>query len=70
MSKLLVLSLLLLTACQTPQTVLVDKHGHYEACGGSSVGSLTGGAIGYHIQKGLDEDCVNEKLAKGWKTID
>jgi len=62
--------LLLLTACQTPQTVLVSPHGQVEACGGSSVGSLTGGVIGYHIQKGMDEDCVNEKLAKGWKTID
>jgi len=57
--------LLLLTACTTPQTVMV-KNGVYITCGGSMTGSLAGGVIGYHIQKGLDQDCVQEYIDKGF----
>jgi uncharacterized protein YcfJ len=64
------LVLLLLAGCATPETVLIGPKGEIISCGGSSVGSLTGGMIGYHIQKSLDESCVNEHLAKKYHTID
>jgi hypothetical protein len=42
------------------------KNGVYITCGGSMTGSLAGGVIGYHIQKGLDQDCVQEYIDKGF----
>lgn len=59
----------LLTGCSTPQTVLRDNSGMTIVCGGSSSGSIAGGVIGYHIQKGMDEDCVNQHKASGFKII-
>ena len=67
MKKLLIC--LLLTACTTPQTVMV-KNGVYITCGGSMTGSLAGGVIGYHFQKSLDQDCVQEYLDKGFVRAD
>lgn len=62
--------LLALAACTTPKTVLKNEHtGQVAICGGSAVGSLTGGVIGYHIQKSNDSDCVADYTAQGFKTI-
>lgn len=61
--------LALLSACTTSQTVLRGPNGTLAICGGSSVGSLSGGVIGYHIQKGMDEDCTNELMSKGYKIV-
>jgi hypothetical protein len=58
----------LLVACATPVTVLKnEKTGETIECGGSRGGSIAMGAIGYHIQKDLDEDCVKEQISKGYK---
>lgn len=58
--------LLLLSACSTPLTTL--KHGNQVVtCGGGVTGSMAGGIIGYHIEKGADEDCVNTYKANGFK---
>jgi phage tail tape-measure protein len=59
---------LLLTACATPQTIMKHKKtGEVVTCGGSSVGSVAGGAIGYHIQKSNDEDCVEKYKSEGYE---
>lgn len=62
-----VLALLILTGCTTPQTILENpKTGQVERCGGDVSSSLAGGAIGYHIQKGNDEKCVESFKSKGF----
>jgi hypothetical protein len=59
---------LMLAACTTPQTILKHKKtGEVVTCGGSSVGSVAGGAIGYHIQKSNDEDCVEKYKSDGYE---
>lgn len=58
---------ILLCACTTPQTMLESKKGQIVSCGGNVSSSLAGGAIGYHIQKGNDEDCVKVYEAQGFK---
>lgn len=64
------IALIALTACTTPKTVMKNpKTGQIATCGGSSTGSFAGGAIGYHIQKGNDADCVADYTAEGFKTI-
>ncbi len=61
------LLLLGLAACTTPTTTLQNpKTGQVTTCGGSSGASWAGGAIGYHIQKGNDEDCVNNYKSQGF----
>lgn len=59
----------LLSACTTPQTILRSSGGALATCGGSSVGSLSGGVIGYYIQKGMDDDCATDLKAKGYKVV-
>ena len=62
--------LLILTACTTPKTVLKNEQtGQIAVCGGSANGSFAGGAIGYHIQKANDEECVNDYKLEGFKVI-
>lgn len=68
MNKCSLLLVLFLTACTTPQTVL-RKSNDYATCGGSSVGSVAGGYIGYSIQKDHDEACVKEYTAKGYSIV-
>ena len=60
MKKLsLLVFVLLLGACTTPMTTLKNsKTGQIATCGGSATGSWVGGAIGYHVQKDNDDDCV------------
>lgn len=59
-----------LSACATPITVLKnDKTGQFVQCGGSTGGTVLGGIIGYHIQKGADEECVNGYGVNGFKII-
>jgi uncharacterized protein YcfJ len=71
MKKLLFTAMLLVVAaCTTPMTTL--KHPKTEqvvTCGGSATGSMVGGVIGYHIQKGNDTDCVTNFEKQGFKVI-
>lgn len=59
-----------LSACATPLTVLKNERtGQFVQCGGSMIGSAAGGIIGYHIQKGADEECVNEYGSNGFSVV-
>ena len=70
MKKLILLAALLLTACTTPKTVLKNPEtGQVATCGGSATGSLVGGVIGYHIQKGNDSECVSDFMGQGFKRV-
>jgi len=61
---------LYIAGCTTPQTILKNqKTGQVAMCGGSVVGSLAGGVIGYHIQKSNDEDCVVAYQTQGFSII-
>ena len=44
--------------------------GQVAQCGGSATGSLVGGVVGYHIQKGNDKKCVNEYLKQGFDAVE
>lgn len=71
--KKIALSLLILplAACTTPMTTLKHpKTKQVVTCGGSATGSFVGGAIGYHMQKGNDEDCVKTYEGQGFKVIE
>lgn len=60
--------LLLLAGCTTPRTMMQNpKTGDTAACGGNTSSSLQGGAIGYHIQKQRDAECVADLEARGYK---
>lgn len=61
--------LLVLSGCVTAQTIMKDSQDHYVSCGGSSVGSWTGGIIGYNIQQRMDSDCVREYKEKGYVPV-
>lgn len=68
MKKYLFITLLILTGCTTPETVLKhEKTGQIARCGGSANGSMAGGMIGYHIQKGNDQKCVETYLEQGFE---
>ena len=59
-----------LTACTTPMTVLrIDKTGQVVQCGGNISSPMAGGAIGHHIQKGNDDECVAQYKTEGFKII-
>ncbi len=62
---ILIGSSLLISSCATPQTILSKGH-DVVVCGGSSVGSVAGGLIGYSIQKSNDEKCVQDHKADGY----
>jgi len=67
----LLAALALLAACTTPMTTLKHpKTGQVATCGGSANGSLVGGVIGYHIQKGNDSDCVITYQKEGFKVTE
>lgn len=63
------ISLTLLSACATPETVLSSHNGNIVTCGGSSTGSILGGMIGYSIQKSNDDQCVKQAIANGYKPM-
>lgn len=65
MKYITILALLTLTACATPVTTL-KKGDQTVTCGGSYNGAVLGGAIGYHIEKGMDQECVNKYLQEGY----
>ena len=67
---LLLCTVIALTACSTPVTKLQHPKSKKEvACGGSNAASVAGGAIGYHIQKDKDADCVSAYEKQGYKVI-
>ena len=56
-----------LTACTTPQTILRNPTtGQVVTCGGNTASSVAGGAIGYSIQRGADNRCVESYVAQGF----
>lgn len=67
MKNISIITLLLLSACATPVTTLVNKQGNIVNCGGGTAGSLTGGLVGYTIQESHDQDCVASYRAQGYK---
>jgi hypothetical protein len=57
-------------ACTTPVVMLKnDANGQVVRCGGDTSSSLAGGAIGYAIQKGSDDNCVRDFQAQGFRRI-
>ena len=63
-------SVILLAACTTPKTILKNEEtGQVAICGGNVSSSLAGGAIGYHIQKSSDAQCVSDYMEQGFKRI-
>lgn len=61
------LSLLVLTSCATPVTMLENpKTGQIARCGGGMSGSVAGGIVGYHIQRNNDDKCVYEYIKQGF----
>jgi len=65
------MSLLAVSACTTPMTTLKHpKTDQVVTCGGSATGSFVGGAIGYHMQKSNDTDCVKAHEKQGFKVIE
>ena len=73
MKNLFIILIMLMPAlvgCTTPKTILKNnKTGQVMTCGGSVVGSLAGGVIGYHIQKSNDEECSKDYLDQGFSII-
>lgn len=68
---LAVTALFVVAACTTPMTTLKNpKTGQVATCGGSANGSFVGGAIGYHMQKSNDSDCVKTYETQGFKVIE
>jgi len=51
-------------------TLKNSKTGQIATCGGSATGSWVGGAIGYHVQKDNDDDCVTTYSKQGFKVIE
>ena len=63
--------ILLLAGCATPVTILRnDETGKIITCGGGTFGSVSGGMIGYHIEKSQDADCVIESIKQGYKPVE
>jgi uncharacterized protein YcfJ len=61
---------LLAAGCTTPKTMLKNPQtGQVASCGGSAMGSMVGGVIGYHIQKSNDSDCVADYTAQGFTKV-
>lgn len=61
------LACLCLTACATPVTTLHTSKGETITCGGSRAGALSGGLVGYAINRQMDDDCVAKARLKGAK---
>jgi hypothetical protein len=60
----------LLAGCATPSVMLKNHStGQIAKCGGDATGSMTGGLIGYNIQKDNDEKCVRDYESQGFKRI-
>lgn len=59
-----------LAACETPTTTL--RHpgtGQVATCGGNVSSSIAGGMIGYGIQQGSDQRCVDRWQALGFQQV-
>ena len=57
----------LFAACTTPVTTLRNPQtGQVVTCGGNTASSVAGGAIGYSIQRGADDRCVENYVAQGF----
>jgi hypothetical protein len=64
------ISILFLTSCATPITVLKNpKTGQVARCGGERSGAMMGGMIGYSLQEGDAKTCVENFEAQGFNQI-
>lgn len=72
MQRLILIALITtLSSCTTPATTLKHpKTGQVVTCGGSATGSFVGGAIGYHVQKDNDTQCVKTYENQGFSVIE
>lgn len=53
--------------CTTPATTLRNPAtGQVATCGGNTASSVAGGAIGYSIQRGADNRCVENYQRQGF----
>jgi hypothetical protein len=69
MRTIAILTLLIMTGCTTPMTILKnEKTGQIATCGGSATGSMVGGIIGY--QKKNDGSCIQAHRAQGFRIED
>ncbi len=60
----------LVSGCATPSVMLRNPTtGQIAKCGGDATGSMTGGLIGYNIQKDNDEKCVRDYESQGFRKI-
>lgn len=59
-----------LMGCATPAVTLKNETtGQIARCGGDATGSMVGGMIGYSVQKGNDDSCVQAYEAQGFKRV-
>ena len=66
LGSLLVLTIL--AGCATPVVMLKNEQtGQLARCGGGTVGSVAGGAIGYSIEKNSDARCVRDYESQGFR---
>ena len=64
---MLLLIAVVLTGCATPETVLKnEKTGQVAVCGGSRVGAVAGGLIGYNLTKADAKRCVTTHQQQGF----
>lgn len=67
MRSIFLFFLLALTACATPETVLVnDRNGQIQTCGGDVSGSIFLGLAGYYFQSQKAAKCVEDVSAAGY----
>ncbi len=60
--------LMLVSACTTPMTTLINpKTEQVVTCGGSATGSLVGGYVGYKIQESNDGKCIQNYKNLGFE---
>lgn len=69
-TSILLIMILTLVGCTTPKTVLKNKKtGQIVSCGGNTTSSVTGGALGYYMQKSDDAECKVDYMAEGFEVI-
>ena len=63
-------TLVCLASCATPVVMLKNPQtGQVARCGGGTGGSVTGGLIGYSVEKDSDQNCVRDYEAQGFRRI-
>jgi hypothetical protein len=59
-----------IAGCSTPQTTLRNaRTKQIVTCGGGAGGSLSGGVIGYQIEKSKDSQCIENYISQGFERV-